>query len=201
MRTSWAGLSVAAILTFWPLTTYAAASCYDKQRNGPETDVDCGGDCLPCAIDQACRAPRDCRTGRCADGICEEFAYHTGEPLPPGYRVETSNEDAAASARKAGLLFFGIGYGAAYVGALALPGRLSWLYAPVVGPFFALEGREDWAKALLIADGVLQSAGAALLIGGIAGKGKQLVRIDFAGVKVVPSATPKGCGVGVLGAF
>jgi len=201
MQRSWAGLSVAAALTFLSPAARAEASCYDKLKNGPETDVDCGGDCLPCALERACRTPRDCRSGRCAEGVCEEQEYKSGDPVPPGYRIETSNEDAAASARKAGLLFFGVGYGAAYVGALALPGRLSWLYAPVVGPFLALEGREDYAKGLLIADGVLQSAGAALLIGGIAGKGKQLVRIEFAGLKLVPSTSPKGCGVGVLGAF
>ena len=198
------GLGIA--LSFAVVMTAATAeaaepSCYDGLKNGPETDVDCGGDCIPCDLDYACYAPRDCLSGRCEDRICAEQPYEAGSPVPRGYRVETSTRDAAASARKAGLLFFGVGYGAAYAGALAVPGRVAALYVPVIGPFTVLEGRETWVKGLLIADGVVQAAGAILLIGGIAGSGEQLLRVDWAGLKLAPTAGPTGAGLEVMADF
>ncbi|MBN2191506.1 MAG: hypothetical protein JW751_01715 [Polyangiaceae bacterium] len=36
-----------------------------------ETDVDCGGDCPPCANGRACAGPSDCRIESCIDGICQ----------------------------------------------------------------------------------------------------------------------------------
>ena len=179
----------------------APPSCYDGVRNGPETDADCGGDCPPCDLEETCFEPRDCRSGRCSERRCVEQPYETGAPVPDDFRVETSTTDAAAGARTFGIAFFGVSYGAAYASALVLPGRLAWLYAPVIGPFLALEGQADYAKGLLIADGVLQGAGAALLIGGIAGRGRQLIRVEWAGVHVTPSAGPRGYGIDVRGMF
>jgi len=112
---------LAALMLSGGTALAAEPSCYDRVQNGPETDVDCGGDCPPCALDRACMVPRDCFSGRCADRVCEEQAYERGATVPKGYRLETSTTDAPATARKAGLLFFGIGYTAAYAGALALP--------------------------------------------------------------------------------
>jgi hypothetical protein len=179
----------------------AEPSCYDGAKNGPETDVDCGGDCIPCDLDYACYVPRDCLSGRCEERMCAEQPHEAGAPVPQGYRIETSTRDAAASARKAGLLFFGVGYGAAYVGALAVPGRVAALYVPVIGPFTVLEGRETWVKGLLIADGVVQAAGAILLIGGIAGSGEQLIRVDWAGLQLAPTASTTGAGLEVMADF
>lgn len=63
-----------------------AISCADGTRNGGETDIDCGGvDCRPCAVGGACASAGDCRSGRCAGGICQPFQ---GRPLafaPPRY--------------------------------------------------------------------------------------------------------------------
>jgi hypothetical protein len=196
------GLGIALLFALRTASAEAAeASCYDGVKNGPETDVDCGGDCIPCDLDRVCYVPRDCLSGRCEERLCAEQQYEAGAPVPRGYVVETSTRDAAASARKAGLLFFGIGYGAAYAGALAVPGRVAALYVPVVGPFTVLEGREPLVKGLLIADGVIQAAGAILLIGGIAGRGEQLIRVDWAGLTVAPSAGPSWAGLEVVGDF
>jgi hypothetical protein len=198
------GLGIALSFAFGTAAATAEGaepSCYDGVKNGPETDADCGGDCIPCDLDYACYVPRDCLSGRCEDRICAEQPYEAGAPVPRGYRVETSTRDAAASARKAGLLFFGVGYGAAYVGALAVPGRVAALYVPVIGPFTVLEGRETWVKGLLIADGVVQAAGAVLLIGGIAGSGEQLLRVDWAGLTLAPTAGPTGAGLEVMADF
>lgn len=43
----------------------------DGERNGRETDVDCGGPCAPCADYLACRSDADCANGVCGDdGTC-----------------------------------------------------------------------------------------------------------------------------------
>jgi formylglycine-generating enzyme required for sulfatase activity len=52
---------------FVPVFSRAApASCYDLQRSGAESDVDCGTACgLPCATGKLCRANDDCDTAVC----------------------------------------------------------------------------------------------------------------------------------------
>ena len=44
--------------------------CRDRVRDGAETDVDCGGGCLPCAAAGACTAGDDCQSGTCAPTGC-----------------------------------------------------------------------------------------------------------------------------------
>jgi len=48
----------------------ALAKCDDGVRNGQETDVDCGGGCVPCAQCMRCKVAADCETSQCADGTC-----------------------------------------------------------------------------------------------------------------------------------
>src|SRR5512143_701555 len=108
----------AALALFATRAAGAASSCYDGVQNGPESDVDCGGDCPLCDIGRACRVARDCQSGLCTAGQCEERLWTPSEPIPAGYRVDQSNRDRAATARLGGALFFGVGYGAAYVTAL-----------------------------------------------------------------------------------
>jgi hypothetical protein len=61
-------------------------TCADGERNGIETDIDCGGDaCLPCAVGQQCANDGDCESGRCGDGkVCEAAPQpsceDTGQP-------------------------------------------------------------------------------------------------------------------------
>jgi hypothetical protein len=45
-------------------------SCDDGERDGTETDVDCGGDCDPCVTGLACDGGRDCTSRVCAYGVC-----------------------------------------------------------------------------------------------------------------------------------
>jgi hypothetical protein len=49
-----------------------AASCFDRVRNGDETDVDCGGACGACAPGLACGGDADCNTGHCDGGYCRQ---------------------------------------------------------------------------------------------------------------------------------
>jgi len=46
------------------------ASCDDGDRNGDESDVDCGGSCAPCVNFAACGVGADCLSGRCVDDGC-----------------------------------------------------------------------------------------------------------------------------------
>jgi hypothetical protein len=47
-------------------------TCHDCTTNGPETDVDCGGDaCPPCAAAKACLSGADCESGVCTAGACQ----------------------------------------------------------------------------------------------------------------------------------
>jgi plastocyanin len=45
-------------------------TCSDGQRDGTETDVDCGGACAPCALARGCTSPRDCTSGVCSLRTC-----------------------------------------------------------------------------------------------------------------------------------
>lgn len=51
------------------------ATCDDGERNGDETDVDCGGPCSPCALCRGCVDDDDCVAGSsCKDAACRVHA-------------------------------------------------------------------------------------------------------------------------------
>ena len=191
----------------------AHATCFDRVLDGRESDVDCGGECVPCALGDACRVPLDCDSGRCAEFVCEERVYEKGAPVPKGYRVEMSTTGRAMTARTIGWISLGLGYGGAYVAALTTPGEVSWLYAPVVGPWIELARRapDDHAakddyllRGAIAIDGLLQTVGAGLVIGGIALSGEQLVRDDGVLARLVVTPAPigrDGYGLWARGAF
>lgn len=68
-----------------------AATCSDGARNGAETDVDCGGSaCAACAVQKACAADADCRSGLCTAGRCAACAAAAACPGADGAcRVRT----------------------------------------------------------------------------------------------------------------
>ncbi len=47
------------------------ASCTDGEKNGDETDVDCGGSCDKCAENMHCDASSDCLSDNCEEGTCK----------------------------------------------------------------------------------------------------------------------------------
>jgi hypothetical protein len=52
--------------------------CDDAQRDGTETDIDCGGtQCAPCEVNQTCVLDSDCKTHNCAGARC---ALASGPP-------------------------------------------------------------------------------------------------------------------------
>jgi hypothetical protein len=60
--------------------------CHDGQQDGSETDVDCGGSCLPCATGEKCAVPHDCssmlcnvNSKLCVASKCEDGVQDPGE--------------------------------------------------------------------------------------------------------------------------
>lgn len=48
----------------------APATCNDNNKNGSESDVDCGGSCQDCATGKICKVNTDCKSGVCQSLIC-----------------------------------------------------------------------------------------------------------------------------------
>lgn len=47
-----------------------SGECSDGELNGLETDIDCGGECGPCADGQGCAGSADCQSAVCTNQIC-----------------------------------------------------------------------------------------------------------------------------------
>ena len=47
-----------------------SASCTDGVMNGDESAIDCGGSCVACALNVACRSAIDCASGLCRQSLC-----------------------------------------------------------------------------------------------------------------------------------
>jgi len=45
-------------------------SCDDGIKSGGESDVDCGGPCMACGLDQACNSGNECGSKFCKAGVC-----------------------------------------------------------------------------------------------------------------------------------
>ncbi|MFW2388197.1 MAG: choice-of-anchor Q domain-containing protein [Polyangiales bacterium] len=50
-------------------------ACSDGNRNGDESDVDCGGSCSPCAESLSCLTATDCESLACDDGACLAIGF------------------------------------------------------------------------------------------------------------------------------
>ena len=75
------GLAFAAHLVPCPSGGCAAApadTCFDRTRDGDETDVDCGGSCHPCPGGGACNVATDCQLGACDAGSCRQPSCSDG---------------------------------------------------------------------------------------------------------------------------
>ena len=59
--------------------TQNAPTCSDAVKNGPETDVDCGGGCPTlCAKDQDCAQNSDCASNDCQKPVASTWAARAG---------------------------------------------------------------------------------------------------------------------------
>ncbi|HEY8380066.1 MAG TPA: hypothetical protein VIK91_26430 [Nannocystis sp.] len=68
--TTTTGTSTGVDATTGIATTTPTPTCDDGERNGDESDVDCGGSCPACADGKACKGPSDCQSGVCEGGVC-----------------------------------------------------------------------------------------------------------------------------------
>ncbi|MBI5497711.1 MAG: hypothetical protein HY904_22075 [Deltaproteobacteria bacterium] len=73
-----------------PAPTCVLPTCADARTNGDESDVDCGGACVPCASGRACNGAADCvsgvcrpaadgGSGTCADPTCDDGVMNSDE--------------------------------------------------------------------------------------------------------------------------
>jgi hypothetical protein len=137
--------------------------------------------------------------------------------VPAGYHVE---EVARHGLVTAGLVLVLVPYGIGAIGALAAEGdnASTWLYLPVAGPWMML-GRREYGTCTnpgakesagcvgdvflvtgLIMDGVIQAAGATLLLVGYLAPKSELVR-DEQAVRLSPTRVGSGYGLGLSGTF
>ena len=77
----------------------------NDEKDGAETDVDCGGYCGPCPIGEACEQGSDCETGSCFGTTClpstDYDGVKNGEETDVDCGSSTFSKCAAAAACKA----------------------------------------------------------------------------------------------------
>jgi hypothetical protein len=131
--------------------------------------------------------------------------FEEGQPIPPGYRVETR---ARRGLIVGGAVTFGVLYLlSAFTASIAVDGGDSdfgSLFIPVAGPFVTIgtadaEGAGTFA---LVLDGVGQAGGVAMFIAGMMTEEKFLLRNDQAKISVTPMMMGNSSfGLGLRGAL
>jgi hypothetical protein len=134
--------------------------------------------------------------------------YEEGQPIPPGYRVETR---ARRGLIIAGAVTFGVTYLlSAFAASIAVDGggseEFGPLFVPVAGPFITIgtAGSEGTGTFALVLDGVAQAGGIAMFIAGIATEEKFLMRNDVSkpNITVTPMMVgDSSFGLGIRGSM
>ena len=66
-------------------------TCNNDQKDGDETDVDCGGSrCKACDLGKQCKVEGDCATGACSEGRCTEKSCTKASDCGDGYVCDTT---------------------------------------------------------------------------------------------------------------
>lgn len=147
-----------------------------------------------------------------------ELPYSAGDPIPAGYRLV---EEPRYGLVTAGWVLAGVTYGLGAASAVSANFRNAsgFMLVPFVGPWLTL-GRRDHARcsdsddaedglrcvgdvflvAGIVADGLLQAGGAAMLFSGYFSKRRKLVRGDLAW-SFGPRPVGSGYGLGAGGTF
>lgn len=115
----------------------------------------------------------------------EELPYEEGQPIRSGYKVE---ERTRTGWVVSGSILFGLSWGGSILagigrGATSETGDHAGnaLFVPVIGPFaFARNASEGSNVSFYVVDGILQTAGVAMLLYGILAPKKVLVRQEIA---------------------
>ncbi|MDI3290442.1 hypothetical protein [Polyangium sp. 15x6] len=134
------------------------------------------------------------------------LAYEEGDPIPPGYRVDSRIRKGLVigGAVTFGVPWFFSAMIASIGDSVSRSSELWPLYIPAVGPFVAMGtlDSEGAGTFWLAVDGLAQTGGIAMLIAGLVAQEKRLVRseLDAASVTVVPLRFgPHGAGLGLVG--
>lgn len=151
-----------------------------------------------------------------------ELPYEDGDPIPPGYRLARQPRRGLVIG---GSIMTGIGWGLSLTGAVAadFDSKSGFLVVPVLGPWLMLAaggakdrdcsssssyydydydcGSRSGLRSVLVLDGLLQTAGAVMVVAGIAFPRVRLVREDVT-VGFVPTTFGSGSyGLGAVGTF
>jgi hypothetical protein len=145
-----------------------------------------------------------------------ELPYEEGEPIPQGYRLV---EQKRRGLIIAGSLTAGIPWVFSVTAATAanFDNKAGYLVVPVLGPWLMLlsggakdrecasnefcESSRSGTRAVLVFDGLAQTAGAAMFVIGMAVPRKRLLRSDVT-VSVLPTPLGRdGYGLGAVGTF
>jgi hypothetical protein len=80
------------------------ATCANGVLDGGESDVDCGGDCVPCPLGSDCHLPADCTSGFCDGGKCSPCADHDDcdETVTASYCDATVGDGTCVAQKLAG---------------------------------------------------------------------------------------------------
>ena len=73
--------------------------CTNHTKDPTETDVDCGGDCAPCALGLHCAQTVDCQSGTCDVDTCRAGTWSTVAAMP------TARQDLVAVAGADGKIY------------------------------------------------------------------------------------------------
>ena len=134
------------------------------------------------------------------------LAYEEGDPIPPGYRVDSRIRKGLVigGAVTFGVPWFFSAMIASIGDSLSRSSDLWPLYIPALGPFIAMGTLETEGPGTfwLAVDGLAQSGGIAMLIAGIVAQEKRLVRSTEHDVSVTVMPLrfgPHGAGLGLVG--
>lgn len=147
-----------------------------------------------------------------------ELPYDEGEPIPSGYRLRTAPRRGLVIA---GSIVTGVPWVFSVTAAVGndFKDRSGFLLVPALGPWLMLatgganddpcsdtaysycEGNNSGTRAILVLDGLAQTAGAVMFITGFAFPRKRLMRGDVT-VSFAPSPVGRdGYGLGAVGTF
>jgi hypothetical protein len=137
------------------------------------------------------------------------YRYVEGTPLPEGYHLESRVNRGLVFG---GAAMVGIPYLIGAFGTLSVlgEGNTGYLAIPVIGPWLTLANRstncgeigepspggfecfsDEAGNGLLIASGVMQALGTAMIVFGVLNTREYAVA-DYAGLHITPVATPRG---------
>jgi hypothetical protein len=147
-----------------------------------------------------------------------ELPYEEGDPIPPGYRVAKTPRSGLVTG---GFIMTGIGWGLSLTGAVAsdFDSNSGFLIIPVLGPWLMLasggaadndcttSGSYSYCdsnsalRSFLVLDGLLQTAGAIMVVSGYAFPKVRLVREDVTVGFVPTTFGGSSYGIGAVGTF